>query len=166
LTLQKSFHIELIATDGKVQRRVLWAHSAPNGVYCGTCTNGEDFHVTYHADGNMFTSLGGKTNKSGTGKSFKEFRGHLQLLWSGVTNSLSHGYYPDYVLKKVNALVSVDVRSYKQDVGVMLFMVEPSFEALDGLVKELQKTSNQHVSELHSFMECTPWIVFVLWTNK
>lgn len=164
--MQKSFHIELIATDGIVQKRVLWAHSAPNGVYCGMCTNGKDFHVTYHADGNVFTNFGGKTTKLFTGKNFKEFRGHQQLLSSGVTNYLSHGLYPSYVLKKVNALVSIDVRSYKQDVGCMLFMVEASFEALSSLVKELQSMGNLHVTEFHSFMECTPWLVFILWTNN
>jgi hypothetical protein len=164
--LPKSFHIELIATDGKVQKRVLWAHCAPNGVYCGLCSaHGDDFHVTYHADGNVFVNSQGKAQKTNTGQTFKEFKGHTKLLWSGITKFLGHGFYPDYSLKKANALVSVDVRSYEQDIGCVLFMVEASFDALSSLVQELKSWQYQQVTELHCFMECTPWIVIALWVQ-
>ena len=165
--MKKSFHIELIATDGAVQKRVLWAHAAPNGVYCGLCAaNGEDCHVTYHADGNVFNNFGGKTNKVYTGKKFSEFKGHFTLLWSGVTSNLSHGFYPHYSLKKVNALVTVDIRNYKQDIGCFMAMVEPSFEGLSSLMNSVKSMETVIITELHAFMECNPWIVFALWSNK
>jgi hypothetical protein len=72
-------------------------------------------------------------------------------------------YYPAYVLKKVDALVSIDVRNYKQDVGCMVFMVEASFDALSNLIKDFQTRNKRQITELHSFMEFIPWIVFFLW---
>lgn len=163
--MQKPLHVELIATDGIVQKRVLWVHSAPNGVYCGLCTDGRDMHVTYHADGNVFNNFGGKMTKAYTGKTFKEFKGHQQVLCSGVTSSLAHSYYPLYTLKKLNAIVSIDVRNYVKGVGCMLFMVEANFNALGNLARQFQTGNQPHVTEFHSFMECNPWIALVLYNH-
>ena len=160
--MQKSLHIELIATDGSVQKRILWAHSAPNGVYCGSCSDGQDTHVTYHADGNVFNNFSGKTTKAFTSKTFKEFTGHQQLLCSGFTNDMSHLHNPLYKLKKLDAIVSVDLRNYKKGVGWLLFLVEANFTALADLVKHFQTGNQPQITEIHSFMECNPWLAIVL----
>lgn len=161
----KSLHVELIATDGSTQKRMLWAHSTPNGVYCGYCVDGLDTHVTYHADGNVFNNFGGKTTKAYTGKSFTEFTGHTQLTCFGFTNDMARLHNPLYKLKKLDAIVSVDLRKYKKGVGCMLFIVEPNFTALASLVKQFGTGNQPHITEFYSFMECTPWIVIVLYGN-
>jgi len=161
--LQKPLHIELIATDGNVQKRMLWAHSAVNGVYCGSCNYGRDIHVTYHADGNVFNNFSGKTTKAFTSKTFEEFTGYQQLLCSAFSNNISHLYYPPYKLRKLDAIVSIDFRKYKKGVGCMVFLVEANFNALADLVKHFQTGNQPKITEIHSFMNCNPWLAIVVY---
>jgi len=156
-------HVELIATDGTVQKRIVWVHFASNGVYCGSCIQGRDVHVSYHADGNIFNNFEGKTRKAYTGKPLSQFKGSVQLLASGGNPDLSGMLHPPYALKKLDAIVSIDVRNYKKMFGCLVFLVETNnFDAVMQISKSLQDSENPpKLMETHSFLQCNPWLVIV-----
>jgi hypothetical protein len=158
-------HIELVATDGKIQKRVLWVSSTNNGVYSGYCLEGQDIHVTYHADGNIFNNLTGKTKKAFTAEPLRNFTGQQQLTCFGFSNIISSLRSPFYKLKKLDAIVSVDVRNYQKGVGCMVFLVETKSAALAELINSLYKANHPQITEIHSFLECNPWIAIVLYAN-
>jgi len=158
-------HIELVATDGKIQKRVLWVSSTNNGVYSGYCHEDHDIHVTYHADGNVFNNLTGKTTKAFTAKPLRNFIGQQQLICFGLSNIISSLHSPVYELKKLDAIVSVDVRNYQKGVGCMVFLVETKSIALAELINSLYEANHPKITEIHSFLECNPWIAIVLYAN-
>ena len=152
-------HVELVATDGKTQRRMLWVDVIPNGVSTGFCEKGRDRHTTYHADGNVYSSfLGGKPKKLMVLPTFNDLRGWRQLCAFSLSN-ISCAPSTPYKLNKLDAIVNVDVRNYEA-VGCMLFVVEPNNLSLIG---EMLKGFPQGlVTETHSFLKCKPWISIVL----
>ena len=106
--------IELIATDGIVQKRLLWIDARPNGVYVSTVNkDGSEDHYSYHADGNTFVTMNGKTQKLVQLQAFSPFKGQQQL----ASYVLGLGSFPtkvDYKQnKRLRAAVYVDVRNYK-----------------------------------------------------
>jgi len=155
-------HIELVATDGKIQKRILWIDVTSNGVYSGYCFKGRDQHITYHADGNVFINwLNGKPKKTVVLPPLNAFKGFHQLYATYFANDISRLHdTPDYNLKKLDAIVNIDVRNYENGIGCMLFMAEPNNH---GLLGEMIKALPQGlVTETHSFLQCKPWLSLVL----
>jgi len=61
-----ALRVELIATDGKEQKRILWFAVKSDRDYSGFHKNG-DFRNTYYFDGNFLHNwLGEKTQKART----------------------------------------------------------------------------------------------------
>jgi hypothetical protein len=72
--------IELIATDGSIQKRLLWIEASSNGVYVSTVNkDGSKGHYSYHADGNTFFTTTGKAQKLVQFQPFSSFKGMQQL---------------------------------------------------------------------------------------
>ena len=104
-------HIELVATDGNIQKRILWVDVTSNGVYSGHCSENRDEHISYHSDGNVFHNwFGGKSTKTMTLSPLRDFKGRHQLYCTGFTSDLSRLHdTPLYQLKKLDAMVSIDL---------------------------------------------------------
>lgn len=89
-------------------------------------------HISYHADGNVFHKwFGEKPTKTVVLPPLKSFKGYHQLYATYFTNDISRLHdTPLYRLKKLDAIVSVDTRVYKNGIGCMLFMIEPNKHGL------------------------------------
>jgi hypothetical protein len=159
--------IELIPTDSKVQKRIVWVHSTSNGVYCGSCIEGRDTHVSYHADGNIFNNFEGRIRKAYTTKPLNQLKGFHQLLASGGNSDISNMLHPPYALKKLDAIVSIDVRNYKKMFGCLVFLVEANnVDAVAQIIKSFQNSRNPpELTEVHSFLQCNPWLVIVMYSG-
>lgn len=149
-------HIELVATDGKTQKRVLWVDYTSNGVYAGYCSHGNQSYSSYHADGNFFIhGLGEKPTKVGTYQPLDTFKGSHQI-FSTVFTVLTN---IPYNLKKLDALVSVDSRNYPKGIGCSIELLEPNnSELLGSITKPIPEAK-----EVHLFLECKPWLSMVLY---
>lgn len=157
-------HVELIATDGKVQKRILWVDVTSNGVYSGHCHEKRDIHISYHFDGNVYDNWSGKTRKTGVLPALKDLKGCHQLVGVGFTSDLSRMHdTPLYHLKKLDAIVNIDVRQYKRGVGCQLYMVKPNGHDIIGQMMKWQ--NRPQVTEIHTFTRCNPWISLVLYSD-
>jgi hypothetical protein len=149
--------IELIATDGIVQKRLLWIDARPNGVYISRVhKDGSEDHYSYHVDGNTFLTTNGKKQKLVQLQPFSSFKGmcQLQCLVLGLG---SFSTRVDYKQKKqLTATVYVDVRNYKsQMIGCNPILLE-SYK-----MDKLNFDPKTPLTELRVFSQFNPWIV--LW---
>jgi hypothetical protein len=67
--------LEILATDGNVQKSTLWLDVTLNGIYAGWFSDKPN-HISYHADGNFFLTSGDSTKKVSTFHELKELQGH------------------------------------------------------------------------------------------
>ena len=155
--------IEIVATDGKSQKRVAWIHQTKNGVYLGFCKENKDVHISYHADGNVFRTEDGKKEKLATFQSFKDFKGKHQLaaLWfSSDLSALQE--VPIYKMEKLDAVIYIDARQFIKSgkgIGCMIFLLEPGrFDLLNSLAE-----SPPSITEIHVFLEFKPWLVVAIY---
>ena len=157
-----SLHVELIATDGVDQKRILWVAVTSNGVYSGYCEKDRGTHISYHFDGNVFHDwVGGKPKKTRTLPSLENLNDAYQLYSTGFTNNLKNLHEAPYSLKKLDAIVSIDTRSYLRGIGVNLFIIPQN--RFDLIAKTVQFPP--HNTEAHIFFTCNPWIALVLYGN-
>jgi len=156
-------HIELIATDGKVQKRILWVAVTSNGVYSGHCFEDRDMHISYHFDGNVYHNwFGEKPTKTLVLPPLKDFKGYRQLYSSAFTSNLSHLHNtPPYRLKKLDAIVNIDVRSYREGIGCNVYMLEP--KRSDKIEKIIRGHLKIPITEAHVFLASNPWILITLY---
>ena len=157
-----SLDIELIATDGKNQKRILWVAVTSNGVYSGHCEKNRDRHISYHFDGNVFHNwFGEKPQKTITLPSLKDLNNFHQLYSTGFSSNFVHLHETQYKLKKLDAMVSVDTRAYSRGIGVNVFIVQQNRH---DLIAEIVRFPPS-VTEAHVFFTCNPWIALVLYGN-
>jgi hypothetical protein len=158
-----SLHVELIATDGKIQKRILWVSVTSNGVYSGYCWKDRAVYISYHFDGNVFTHWSdGKPKKTATLPSLRDLDDSRQLYSTAFSSNLSRMHdIPVYNLKKLDAIVNVDTRSHERGIGVNLFIIPQNRFDLVGKVIRFPPSNN----EAHFFFDCNPWIGLVLYGN-
>jgi hypothetical protein len=150
-------HIEVLATDGIIQKRVLWIDIRSNGVYSGFCFNGSDMHTSYHADGNIFNTYNGKTIKIATFPPLKDLKDMEQIGCFGFSSEIREIPCLQYKMKKLDAATFIDVRAYKKrkkDVGCTCCVVKPqSTNFISAFTKDNITT------EIHVFTNVKPWIL-------
>lgn len=154
-------HIELLATDGKATKRILWVAVTSNGVYSGFCSEDRDEHVSYHFDGNVFhTWFREKPTKTLTLPPLKDLDNRYQLYSIVFTSDLNrlHDTHP-YKMEKLDAIVSVDTRAYTRGIGVNLYIIPHNRPDLISEMIRFQPT----IREAHLFLKCNPWIALVLY---
>jgi hypothetical protein len=121
--------LEIIATDGKVQKRILWLDVTPNGIYAGWFS-GEPNHISYHADGNFFLTTGDSTKKVARFNGLRDFKGIQQVASAGFsTNILAISTrLPEYKMKKLRSVAYIDVRKFSHDplFGCLVHVLEPN----------------------------------------
>lgn len=150
----------LIATDGKIQKRILWFSVTSNGVYSGYCWKNRDFHTSYHFDGNVFTTLPNeKPKKIVTLPSLKDLDNVYQLYATSFPINFSRMHnHPSYTLEKFDAVVSIDTRVHERGIGVNFFIIPQNrFDLLGNILPTPTKI------EAHFFFNCNPWIGLVLY---
>ena len=61
--------------------------------------------------------------------------------------------------RKANGLVYFDIRKFKGDVGLMIFLLEPNkYDKLAGL-------QNFHNSQIHVITETNPWLIIMVYES-
>lgn len=158
-------HIEVVATDGTMQKRVLWLDMQENGIYAGLCRENIDVHISYHADGNVFQTVMGKSEKITSGLPLKDFR-HISAIASfAFPSDISQVSDVSYDLKQLNGVVYVDSRSFSSNhIGCNVILLEPKrFDLINSLF-----TFPVLISELHLFTKFKPWVLIYLYevTNR
>jgi len=158
-------HIEVIATDGSIQRRVLWLDMQKNGIYIGLCRENVDVHISYHADGNLFQTVGGRSEKITSGSPLKWFRGISAIASFAFPSDTSQVSDVSYDLKQLDGVVYVDSRSFSSShIGCIVVLLEPKrFDLINSLF-----TFSVPISELHLFTRFKPWFLLYLYevTNR
>ena len=155
--------IEVLATDGKIQKRIIWIDVKRRGVYAGWCEKNRDFHFSYHSDGNVFRTINGKREKIATFQPLDKFKGIHQIASFAFSSDLSKLRVPSYRMNKLRAVTYIDVRYFvkeKCDVGCNVSLLEPNrFELLHGLTKI-------PTTEIHIFTQFNPWILIDIYKVK
>lgn len=139
-----------------MQRRIFWLDITNNGVYTGFCHKSIDSHTSYHADGNVFWTYGGKSDKIATLAPLKDFKGIYQIAAFAFSREIEYMRdAPVYGMKKLDAVAYVDVRSYSHHIGCLVFLLEPK------RFDEFEKLSNLSidVTEFHLFTNLNPWVL-------
>jgi len=151
---------KLIATDGKIQKEILWFSVTSNSVCSGYCGDYGNFHTTYHFDGNVYTTYPNeKTKKLVTLPSLNNLKTFHQLYTTAFSNKLSQAHSSLYNLKKLDAIVNIDTRAHSNHIGVHFFIIpKDRFDLLDKML------ITPTIIEAHFFFNCNPWIGIVLYS--
>jgi hypothetical protein len=162
------FYVELIATDGVSQERILWVTRTPKGVssgYLSEAPNLGNMHVTYHTNGKYHLRLNGEKHPKELGlrPPLSNLKGTALLFSTGFSTTIKKLYPLPYKLKRLDAMVSIDVRNYERHLGCMVLLVEPNnFDALG----KVAKFPPNEVLEVHSFLQCSPWLSIILYGKR
>jgi hypothetical protein len=158
--------VELLATDGKIQKRILFVSTTSNGIYCGFRIKESKTYTTYHSDGNVFTHLNdSKPERLTVAVPLDKFTGFYQLCCGGFSqNMLTLDSVDDYRLNKLDSTVTIDMRSYDGGVSLNVFLVERNNFAI---LSEVSRSDplQQEVIECHLFTKFNPWVLFVLYKS-
>jgi hypothetical protein len=150
--------IEVIATDGVMQKRIVWINITQNGIYYSFVQDGVDTHSSYHRDGNVFKTVNGVIKKIATFEPLDAIKGTAQIASFGFTTNLSKLPFPEYKMqKKLHNIIFVDVRTYKHrdDVGFNITLLEPRrYDLLVG-IENIR-------SEIHLYTRFTPWLLLTI----
>src|SRR4030042_1832151 len=151
--------LEVLATDGKVQKRILWMKVTPEGIYIGDCMETSGDHFSYHVDGNVFWTRDNKPKKTASFQPLEGFKGIQQIVGFAFSSSLSGLRAPAYKMSKLRAVAYIDVRDFSRDsshVGCNVLLLEPGrFDLLSQAVPTLQT--------IHLFLQFEPWIVLEIY---
>jgi hypothetical protein len=153
-------HIEVVATDGTIQKRVLWLDMRKNGIYAGLCRENIDVHISYHADGNVFQTVMGKSEKITSLMPLKDFRGISAIASFAFSSDISQVSDVPYDLKQLDGVIYVDSRSFSSShIGCNVVLLEPKrFDLINSLF-----TFPVPISEFHLFTKFKPWILIYLY---
>ena len=151
--------IELIATDGTVQRKILWIDAKPNGIYYSFCERERDKHMSYHSDGKMFETVDGIVKQIGERSPLIGFKGRMDMITFGFVNNLTQvrGVGLDYNLGRVDAAIYLDMRTYVNEGTSM----NCTIELLEPDCWDLLKGIGQYrgLRQVHVFTSYNPWIL-------
>lgn len=153
-------NIEVIATNGEIQRRIIWVSVTPNGLYCDIISEtNTDRHYSIHSDGSFWYTFAGMTIKDNQYEPLDKLKGRLQLVTFDFVPDITRIYTPDYKMVKLDSAIVVDVRAYNEPsrnyITCTLDLIEPkNYQALEGIEK--------FGGEIHvytQFKQFAPWIV-------
>lgn len=150
--------IEVIATDGVRQKRVIWISITTNGIYFDFVREGVDNHFAYHKDGNVFRTINGITEKTATFEPLDSIKGTKQIVGMGFSIDIVRKAIPEYKMKKLQNIIFTDVRTYgnKTHIGCNITLLEPKrYDLLAGM--------ESSASEIHLYTRFIPWVVIKLY---
>lgn len=150
--------IEVIATNGYIQKRIIWINIGPNGIYYDFVRVGEDSHSSFHRDGSLWITHNGISEKIAQFQSLDDFKGSHQLSGFNFSQDVTKLRIPDYEMKKLNAVVLLDTRTYasKTHIGCNITLLEPKrYDLLTGI--------ETFASEIHLYTQYYPWLVISIY---
>jgi hypothetical protein len=153
-------YLEIHVTNGDTHIRIIIVEQTPNGVYVYWCdADGQDTHISYHADGNVFSTIDKETKKIAAFQPLKEFKGSHQIFSLGFSSDMTKLRSPLYnMTQAVRSVAYVDIRSYmkqKCDIGCNITLVEPN----SSIVLDTKNIVKPLFTEFHLFPEFNPWIL-------
>lgn len=150
--------IEVIATNGTVQKRIIWISISPKGVYYDFVRVGEDSHTSFHRDGSLWVTRNGATDKIAQFEPLDKFKGSHQLSGFSFAQDITKLRAVEYEMKKLSAIVLIDTRTYssKTHIGCNVTLVEPKrYDLLAGI--------ESFAYEIHLYTRFTPWLVISIY---
>jgi hypothetical protein len=150
--------IEIIATDGRKNRRILWVEQARDGsFYWGPIyKNGGELRSTYKASGQRRAYELEK--QTVIWSPIAKFKGACQLAYYGMTKDLSALPFKPYISKKIDGIVYVDYRTLqRRDFHASLYLVEKGHPEYLQRIIELFPNAN-----LHLFTFTNPWTLVLI----
>lgn len=155
--------LEVIVTDGTLQRRVIWISITPNGIYYSYAlktTEQGGHHRSYHKDGSVWVTQKGVPKRLAQHQPFKSFRGKLYL-WNMVLSNVIGEVEaaPPYKMRKLDSAIHIDVRPYKKKnlgIGIRMILLEPKkYSLLEGM----ESTAR----EIHVYPVFQPWFAIIVY---
>lgn len=149
-------YADLIATDGKLQKRIVTVAINENGYYFHMVRRMEvDYEVSYHADGSIYNKINGKATLRGKLHPLSNFKDTYQVASLSFAPILSRISKIDYNHEKLDAITYIDVRNYEQSTHVTcsIELLEPNNFA------KLHPPEKIPVNEIHIFAMFKPWII-------
>ena len=146
--------IQVIATNGKAQKQIVWLTVRKNGIYCDIANPGLDRHFSIHSSGWSYASYEGKSERLYKLEPFDKFKGRHQLATFSFVPDISKLETAEYTMKKLDAVIFVDTRIYmkKQYILCNIDLIEPkNYDMLYGM--------DRFGGELHIYTQFVPWIV-------
>jgi hypothetical protein len=151
--------IEILATDGAGQKRIIWVNVTPKGVYAGWCSQEDQIHVSYHADGNVYLSIAGKADKIASFRPLRKFREIYQLCRITLSTNLADLRIVDYRMKKILAAAYIDVRPFLAH-GTKLGYIDCGLYLLEPRRYDLiRKSTTGSSAQIQLFTQFHPWVV-------
>ena len=157
--------IEVIATDGRIQRRIIWISINSNGIYCDIIYEGMDRHMSLHKDGSFWATFDGNPKKEFQIEPLDKLKRRFQLVSFGFIPDITQIVTPDYIMNKLDSVIFVDTRTYVKNKPSRLYitcnidLIEPkNYQLLEGIEK--------FGGEIHiytQFKQIVPWIVISIY---
>lgn len=153
--MPSNFDIRVVATNGKVTKKILWIKRTARHICYGWDIPTVVGHFTYHESGKQHFKLNDRVVGAESQKiPLRGFKGVVQLGNTGTHKNLSALPHVDFNYKKVDGLVWIDTRtltSPTDSFGVDFQLVE---------VGKLDKVYRlPGYKSIHVFMFSNPWIV-------
>ena len=159
---------EILATDGKLTRRLLWMNRTRGGLQAGWFSKGFHYHLTYHNDGSRWETEGDSpAQPEGYGPRLDKFDGIEQI--SGFTFPTQVTEITEefpYQMKKLDAIIHVDVRAYPEG-GILcdVYLLEPGrFDLIDPRKNDVPMFApfSEDPTEIHLLTTVNPWVLVTI----
>lgn len=150
--------LEVIATNGTLQKRILGLYTNNNGIYYYyILNNGTDIHFSYHKDGSVWSSVGKDKSKQAQFQPIGSFKNKAQIAGFLFSQDITKLNAKEYQQKKLSSIIYVDTRSFSSlHIGCNITLLEIGrYDLLKGI--------ESFAKEIHLYTETIPWIAITLY---
>jgi hypothetical protein len=157
----KIFQYKLLATDGEWTKEFLFFLQAKKGdLYYGLLSPTSEGKTSRHVSGISHIKSGDSLIKLGKGLPLNEYKGLHQLFVMSIGKQVfsSKDFGRPYSNKKIDGIITIDTRRFKQRVGIIGFLLEPAdCKNIDHLPKTLKNV------QFTILTQTTPWLVIAIY---
>jgi hypothetical protein len=154
-------HFRLLATDGNWTKEFLFVTQVTKGdIYYGPLSPHKESKTSRHMSGLSHIKNGDELIKLGKGLRLTDYKGLHQLFVMSIGKQvfLNSGFGRQYANKNLDGTIILDIRRFKQRVGIMAFLLEPEeCKNIDKLPRKLKNV------QFTIFTETTPWFVIAVY---
>jgi hypothetical protein len=160
-TLEKKFKV--LVTNGEWLKEFLYfVQNAKGDFYLGQIGI-EPNKTSVHASGVTHMRTGSHRIPLGHGTKLSDLKGLRQLFSVSIGRLVFGSPYfgKEYSGKPTNGLITVDIRRFKTDIGIMAFLLEPDQAGnLNALLRII------HEPQFYVVTETQPWLVIAIHSFK
>lgn len=155
--------VKVLATNGEWFKEFLYFVQNPKGDFYYGMIGPEVHKTSIHASGIAHIRTGQHRIPLGRGTKLSEFKGMRQLFATSIGRLVfpSPHFGKEYSGKVNSAIVTIDIRKFKTDVGIMAFLLES--EQASELNKLLRIIEAPQFSVI---TETNPWLVLAVHSFK